>query len=156
MTPMPVQRSAPAFEGCIVPHLAMPQRGLKCTLGSSRVLHLIVWGHSTGRPWPCWAVPTEARGNPAIPDTTVDTVFTQRAADGSLWQACIARVAHRAAAKHLETSVLHGDGTNTVATTGAMEWEGRGTSLGQGSRVSRSQTIMALSSHPLLLLPSMR
>jgi transposase InsO family protein len=69
-------------------------------------------------------VPTEARGNPATHDTTVDTVFTKRAASGSLWQACIARMAHRAAATHLEISVLHGDGTNTVATKGAMELEG--------------------------------
>jgi len=142
---MPVQRSTPAFEICIFPHLAMPQRGLKCTLGSSRVVHLIVWGLSTGRQWPGLAVSTEARGNPAIHDTTVYTVFTKRAADGSLWQACIARVAHRAAAKHLDTSVLHGDGTNTVATQGAMELDRRGTRLGQGIRVSRSQTIMALS-----------
>jgi hypothetical protein len=153
---MPVQRSAPEFEGCIVPHLAMPQRGLTCTLGSYRVFHLIVWGLSTGRQRQCLAVPTEARGNPAIHDTTVDTVFTKRAADGSLWQACIARVAHRAAAKHIDTSVLHGDGTNTVATTGAMELDRLGTSPRQGSRVSRSQTIMALSSHPPLLLPPMR
>jgi hypothetical protein len=113
--------------------------------GSYRVFHLIVWGLSTGRPWQCLAVPTETCGHPAIHDPTVDTVFTKRAADGSLWQACIARVAHRAAAKHLETSVFPGDGTNTVATTGAMEWDRRGTSLGQGRRVSRSQTIMALS-----------
>jgi hypothetical protein len=115
---MPVQRSAPECEGCIVPHLVMPQRGLTCTLGSSRVFHLIVWGLSTGGQWQCLAVPTEARGNPALHDTTVYTVFTKRAADGSLWQACIARVAHRAAAKHLEISVLHGDGTNTMATKG--------------------------------------
>jgi hypothetical protein len=102
------------------------------------------------------AVSTEARGNPAIHDATVYPVFTKRAADGSLWQACIARVAHRAAVKHLDTSVLHGDGANTVATQEAMEWDRRGTSLGQGMRVSRSQTSMALSSHLPLLLPSMR
>jgi hypothetical protein len=153
---MPVQRSAPEFEGCIVPHLAMPQRGLTCTLGSYRVFHLIVWGLSTGRQRQCLAVPTEARGNPAIHDTTVDTVFTKRVADGSLWQACIARVAHRADAKHIDTCVLHGDGTNTVATTGAMELDRLGTSPRQGRRVSRSQTIMALSSHPPLLLPPMK
>jgi hypothetical protein len=92
----------------------------------------------------------------ATHDTTVYTVFTKRAADGSLWQACIARLAHRAAAKHLGTSVLHSDGTNTVATTEAMELDRRGTSPRQERRVSRSQTIMALSSHPPLLLPPMR
>jgi hypothetical protein len=81
------------------------------------------------------AVPTEARGNPAIHDTTVSTVFTKRAADGSLWQAGIARVTHRAAAKHLDISVLHGDGTKTVATQGAMALERRDARLGQGKRV---------------------
>jgi hypothetical protein len=108
------------------------------------------------RYWQGLAVPTEARGNPATHDTTVDTVFTKRAASGSLWQACIARMAHRAAATHLEISVLHGDGTHTVATKGAMELERRETRLRQGSRVSQSQTIRALSSHRRLLLPSMR
>jgi hypothetical protein len=52
------------------------------------------------------AVSTEARGNPAIHDATVYPVVTKWAADGSLWQACIVRVAHRAAAKQLDTSVL--------------------------------------------------
>src|SRR2546425_6897347 len=32
-TPMPVQLSAPEFEVCILPHLSMPKRGLKCKLG---------------------------------------------------------------------------------------------------------------------------
>ena len=37
--------------------------------------------------------------------------------DGSLWQAFLASVRHLATAKHLDVSVLHGDGTNTVAKT---------------------------------------
>src|SRR5262245_24459666 len=40
--------------------------------------------------------------------------------DGSLWQAFVASVRHLAAEKHLDTSVLHGDGTNTVAKKGVM------------------------------------
>lgn len=68
------------------------------------------------------AVPTKARGNPAIHVTTVYPVFTKRAAAGSLWQAYSTRVAQRAAMKHLiDPHVLHGDGTNTMATTGAMK-----------------------------------
>jgi hypothetical protein len=43
-TPIPVQLSAPEVEVCILPHLSMPNRGLKCTLGychvSGRVLVL--------------------------------------------------------------------------------------------------------------------
>ena len=40
--------------------------------------------------------------------------------DGSLWQAFVASVRHLAAEKQLDISVLHGDGTNTVAKKGAM------------------------------------
>jgi hypothetical protein len=53
---------------------------------------------------------------------------------GSLRQAGIARVGYRAATKQLDTSVLHGDGPNTVATQGAMGLDRRGTRLGQGKR----------------------
>src|SRR5215211_6027050 len=84
---LPAPRDAPAR--------SQVHTGLLSRLSPHRV------GPLYGRQWQCLAVPTEARGNPAIHDTTVYTVFTKRAADGSLWQACIARVAHRAAAKHL-------------------------------------------------------
>ena len=77
--------------------------------------------------------------------TTVYRVFATWADDGSLWQACIARVARLAAEKHLDTSVLHGDGTNTVAKKGAMRLDMRGTSISKEKRLSRSQTIMAMS-----------
>jgi hypothetical protein len=44
--PIPVQLfqlSAPEFEVLILPHLSMPQRGLKCKRGYCRVFHLILW-----------------------------------------------------------------------------------------------------------------
>jgi transposase len=120
-------------------------RGLKCTLDYCRVLHLILWVLYTGMQWKCLPVPTDARGNPAIHYTTVYRVVATWADDGSLWQACIASVAHLAAEKHLDTSVLHGDGTNTVAKEGAMGLDMRGTSIRKGRRLSRSQTSMAMS-----------
>jgi len=40
--------------------------------------------------------------------------------DGSLWRAFIASVAHLSKEKQLDLSVLHGDGTNTVAKKGVM------------------------------------
>jgi len=42
------------------------------------------------------------------------------AGDGSLWQAFVASVRHLAVEKPLDISILHGDGTNTVAKKGAM------------------------------------
>ena len=56
--------------------------------------------------------------------------------DGSLWQAFVASVRHLAVEKHLDLSVLHGDGTNTVAKKGGMASAIPATSTRKGSRSS--------------------
>src|SRR4029434_4737882 len=119
-TPIPVQLSEPEFEAFILPHLSMPKRGPKCKLGYYRVFNLILRILYTGMQWKCLPVPTDAQGNPAIHYTSVYKVFAKWPYDGSLWQAFVASVRHLAAEKRLDTSVLHGDGTNTVAKKGGM------------------------------------
>ena len=52
-TPIPVQLSEPEFETFILPHLSMPKRGPKCTLGYHRVFNLILWVLYTGMQWKC-------------------------------------------------------------------------------------------------------
>src|SRR5215475_3265180 len=79
----------------ILPHLSMPQRGPTCQRGYYWVLHLIVRGLYTGRPWQGLPVPTAPDGQPALPSTTIDTVLAPWAAAGSLWPAWVARVRHR-------------------------------------------------------------
>ena len=74
------------------------------------------------------AIPNDTQGKPAIHYTTVYKVFAKWADDGSLWQAFVASVRHLAAAKQLDLSVLHGDGTNTVAKKGGMASATRATS----------------------------
>jgi transposase len=143
-TPISVQLSAPEFTAFILPHLSMPKRGPKCKLGYHRVFNLILWVLYTGMQWKCLPVPKDTHGNLAIHDTTVYKVFARWADDGSLWQAFIASVAHLAAEKHLDTSVLHGDGTNTVAKKGAMGLATRGTNISKGRRSSPSSTTMAM------------
>src|SRR5713226_8183348 len=76
--------------------------------------------------------------------------------DGSLWQAFVARVRHLAVEKQLDLSVLHGDGTNTVAKKGAMALASRGTNTRRERRELPSSTIMALCELPSPWLPSMR
>src|SRR2546428_5234656 len=144
-TPIPVQLSAPEFIAFILPHLSMPKRGPQCKLGYYRVFNLILWVLYTGMQWKCLPVPTDTYGKPAIHYTTVYKVFAKWADDGSLWQAFIASVAHLAVKKHLDLSVLHGDGTNTVATKGAMALATRGTNTRRVRRSSRSSTTMAMS-----------
>jgi len=117
-TPIPVQLSAPEFDEFILPHLSMPKRGPKCKLGYHRVFHLILWVLYTGMQWKCLPVPKDAHGTSAIHDTTVYKVFARWSDDGSLEDAFIARVKHLADHHQLDLSILHGDGTNTVAKKG--------------------------------------
>ena len=144
-TPIPVQLSAPEFIAFILPHLSMPKRGPQCTLGYSRVFNLILWLFYTGMQWKCLPVPTDPDGKPAIHYTTVYKVFARWADDGSLWQAFVASVRHLAVEKQLDLSVLHGDGTNTVAKKGAMGLATRATSTKRVTKSSPSSTTMATS-----------
>jgi transposase len=144
-TPIPVQLSEPEFKEFIFPHLSMPKRGPKCKLGYHRIFNLILWVLYTGMPWKCLPVPKDPTGKPAIHDTTVYKVFAKWADDGSLWQAFIASVRQLADQKHLDLSVLHGDGTNTVAQKGEMGLGIRGTNTRRARRSSRSRTTMGMS-----------
>ena len=68
--------------------------------------------------WKCLPVPTDHEGKAAIHYTTVYKVFARWSDDGSLEAAFIASVAYLADHNQLDLSVLHGDGTNTVAKKG--------------------------------------
>ena len=155
-TPIPVQLSAPEFEAFLLPHLSMPKRGPKCKLGYYRVFNLILRILYTGMQWKCLPVPKDANGTPAIHYTTVYKVFAKWADDGSLWQAFVARVRHLAVEKHLDLSILHGDGTNTVAKKGARAWGTQGINTRRARKSLPSSTIMATSSRLSLWLRSMR
>jgi transposase len=144
-TPIPVQLSEPEFEAFILPHLSMPKRGPKCKLGYYRVFNLILWVLYTGMQWKCLPVPTEPDGTPAIHYTTIYKVFAKWADDGSLWQAFVASVRHLAVEKQLDLSVLHGDGTNTVAKKGAMVSGSRGTNIRKARRSSPLRRTKAMS-----------
>jgi transposase len=143
--PIPVQLSEPEFEAFILPHLSMPRRGPRCKLGYHRVFNLILWVLYTGMQWKCLPVPHDPEGKPAIHYTTVYRVFAKWADDGSLWQAFIASVRHLATEKHLDPSVLHGDGTNTVAKKGAMASAILATSTKRARTSSPSSTTMGMS-----------
>ena len=144
-TPIPVQLSAPEFTAFILPHLSMPKRGPKCKLGYHRVFNLILWVLYTGMQWKCLPVPQDTAGKPAIHYTTVYRVFAKWADDGSLWQAFVASVAHLAKAKQLDLSILHGDGTNTVAKKGGMALAIPATSTKRARKSSPSLTTMGMS-----------
>src|SRR5215471_20304355 len=90
------------------------------------------------------SISTNAEGQPVIHYTNVYRAFAKWAHDGSLWQAFLASVRHLAVEKHLDLSVLPGDGTNTVAKKGATGWGTRGTNTRRGRRSSPSRTTTAM------------
>lgn len=117
-TSIPVQLSESEFTAFFFPHLSMPRRGPKCKLGYHCVFNLILWVLYTGMQWKCLPVPRTAEGKPQIHYTTIYKVFAKWSDDGSLKQAFIASVRHLASHRQLDLSILHGDGTNTVAKKG--------------------------------------
>ena len=63
-------------------------------------------------------MPTDREGKAEIHDTTVYKVFAKWADDGSIKHAFVASVGHLSEHNQLDLSILHGDGTNTVAKKG--------------------------------------
>src|SRR5215468_9963430 len=116
----------------------------------------ILWILYTGMQWKCLPIPKDTNGKPAIHYTTIYKVFAKWADDGSLWQAFVASVRHLATEKQLDLTVLHGDGTNTVAKKGAMALATRATNIRRARKSLPSSTIMAMSSRLSLWLRSMR
>jgi hypothetical protein len=95
--------------------------------------------------WKCLPIPQATSGKPTIHYTTIYKVFAKWAHDGSLWQAFVARVRHLATEQHLDTSILPGDGTNTVANKGAMASAIPATSTKRARKSSPSATTLATS-----------
>jgi transposase len=155
-TPLPVQLSTTECTPFLFPPLSRPKRGPKCTRGYHRVFNLILWRLYTGMQWTCMPVPQDAQGQPAIPYTPVYQVFATWTDDGSLWQAVVARGRHLAVEQHLATSVRHGDGTHTVAKTGAMGAGTQGTNPSRARTSAPARTTMALSERRAPWRPSMR
>ena len=144
-TPIPVQLSEHEFTEFIFPHLSMPKRGPTCKIGDHHLFNFVLWVLYTGMQWKCLPIPKDTTGKPEIHYTNIYRAFAKWADDGSLWQAFIASVRHLAAEKQLDLSVLHGDGTNTVAKKGGMALGSRGINTRRVTKSSRSSTTMATS-----------
>lgn len=145
---IPVQLTEAQFEQFILPHLSLPKRGPHCKIGYHRVFNYILTVLYTGMQWKQLPITKDAAGQPEIHYTVVYKLFARWADDGSLKRAFIASVEHLNQEQQLDLSILHGDGTNTVAKKGAMASAIRDTNTNAARRCWRSRTITALSSRP--------
>jgi hypothetical protein len=97
-----------------------------------------LWVLYTGMQWKCLPVPKDGDGKAEIHYTTVYKAFARWPDDGSMEHACIASVKHFAHYQQLDLSVLHSDGTNTVAKKGG---DGIGYS---GHKHQRGEKVIAI------------
>ena len=117
-TPIPVQLSETDFQKFILPHLSLPARGPHCKIGYWQAFNFILWVLSTGAQWKMIPLPKDAVGKPIIHYTQIYRLFAKWSADDSLYRAFVASVHHLDEANKLDLSILHGDGSNTVAKKG--------------------------------------
>lgn len=119
-TAIPVQLSAQEFAQFILPHLSLPKRGPRCKLGYHKPFNHILKVLYTGMQWKALPIDTDPEGHAELHYTGVFKLFARWAEEGSLERAFIASVKQLDAAHKLDLSVLHGDGSNTVAKKGGM------------------------------------
>lgn len=126
---IPVQLSAEEFETFILPHLSLPKRGPQCKIGYHKPFNYILKVLYTGMQWKELPIAKGPEGKAEIHYTGVFKLFARWAEDGSLEQAFIASVQHLDKCQRLDLSVLHGDGSNTVAKKGAIKSATAATSI---------------------------
>jgi transposase len=118
---IPVQLSAEEFEKFILPHLSLPKRGPQCKLGYHKPFNYILKVLYTGMQWKELPIDKGPDGKVEIHYTGIFKLFARWGDDGSLEQAFIASVKYLDECQRLDLSLLHGDGSNTVAKKGAMK-----------------------------------
>ena len=133
-TTIPVQVSAQEFAEFILPHLSLPKRGPQCKIGYHKPFNYILKVLYTGMQWKELPIKAGPEGKAELHSTGIFKLFARWAEDGSLERAFIASVKHLDEAKKLDLSLLHGDGSNTVAKKGARPLATAATSTRRGKK----------------------
>ena len=131
---IPVQLSEQEFEKFILPHLSLPKRGPDCKIGYHKAFNYILKVLYTGMQWKELPIEKDSEGKSEIHYTGIFKLFARWADDGSLKKAFIASVKHLSDKSKLDLSLLHGDGSNTVAKKGATESATAATNTKRGKR----------------------
>jgi transposase len=135
---IPTEVSKKEFNEFFLPHLSVPRRGPKCKLGYWKIFNLILKVLYTGTQWKELPIDKGSNGKPEIHYTVIYKTFAKWSDDGSLKNVFEASVQLLSDKGKLDVSVLHGDGTNTVAKKGG---DGIGYS---GHKHQRGDKVMAI------------
>lgn len=147
-TAIPVQLSAAEFEQFLLPHLSLPKRGPRCKIGYHRPFNYILKVLYTGMQWKELPIEKGPEGKAELHYTGIFKLFARWAEDGSLKRAFIASVKQLADTQKLDLSLLHGDGSNTVAKKGGTKLATAATNTRRARKSSRWWTTTAMSCRP--------
>ena len=111
---LPTQVSRKDFNRYIDPHLKKPKKGPKPKLSRYKIFTYLLSGLHTGLQW----AQLNTHRN-ALPYTNVEKWHNRWSTEGSYQALCEASILHLPHTDQLDTSVLHGDGSNTVVKKGA-------------------------------------
>jgi hypothetical protein len=112
----------------------LPKRGPQCKIGYHKPFNSILTVLSTGMQWQELPIDKDPEGHAELHYTGVFKLFARWAEDGSLQRAFIASVKQLDEAHKLDLSVLHGDGSNTVAKKGGTELATAATNTRRGRK----------------------
>jgi transposase len=136
-TAIPVQLNAQEFAEFILPPLSWPKRGPQCKVGYHKPFNYILKVLYTGMQWKELPMEKGPGGKAELHYTGVFKLFARWAEDGSLARAFLASVTQLDEARRLDLSLLHGDGSNTVAKKGARPLATVATSTRRARKCSR-------------------
>ena len=126
---LPKRVSRKEFNRYVAPHLSRPRKGPKPKLSPYRIFNAILHVLHTGMQWDQLRV-----RNPSVHWTNICKWHNRWSKDGSYQHLFLASVMALDEAGKLDLSVLHGDGSNTVAKKGA---KASATPAGSTRRVKR-------------------
>jgi transposase len=142
-TAIPVQFSAQEFAEFSLPQLSLPKRGPQGKLGYHKPFNYILKVLYTGMQWKELPLEQGPEGKAELHYTGVFKLFARWAEEGALERAFLASVPQLNEAKKLDLSLLHGDGSNTVAKKGALRLATVAINTRRASKGSRLATIAA-------------
>ena len=115
---IPVRVNKKEFKEFFLRHLSMPKRGPRCKIGYFKVMNYILKVLHTGTQWKELVIEKDENGEPEIHYTGIYKQYGKWSDDGSWIKIFEASVQLLSDEKMLDVSILHGDGTNTVAKKG--------------------------------------
>ena len=117
-----------------MPQLSLPKRGPQCKIGYHKPFNYILKVLYTGMQWKELPIHAGPEGKAELHYTGVFKLFARWAEDGSLERAFMASVKQLDEAQKLDLSLLHGDGSNTVAKKGARALATAATNTRRGKK----------------------